>query len=140
MSNNLDLQSVVSETIELVKTKWQPMLMAVLLYFVTLLPAIIPILGMIYSFVISGPLLAGLMYTINQIRKGEQTKATDIYKGFGSFGKAFCVILLFNLMVAVGMVFYLFLASSSRQDSSPVCSWFWMLTTASWTPSTKHGQ
>lgn len=107
MSNNLDLQSVVSETIELVKTKWQPMLIAVLLYFVTLIPAIIPFIGMVYALVVGGPLLAGLMYTINQIRKGEETKASDIYKGFSSFGKAFCVMLLFNLMVTIGSLFFI---------------------------------
>lgn len=56
----------------------------------------------IISFVISGPLSAGLYIFYLRIVRGEEANVTMLFEGFSIFKKAFCVSVLLFLLILVG--------------------------------------
>ncbi len=57
----------------------------------------------IVSFVVSGPLSAGLYIFYLRIVRGEEANVTMLFEGFSEFRKAFCVSFLMFLFILIGM-------------------------------------
>lgn len=58
----------------------------------------------VVSFIVSGPLSAGLYVFYLRITRGEEANVTMIFEGFSEFRKAFLVSLLLFLAISIGMI------------------------------------
>lgn len=56
------------------------------------------------AFVISGPLIAGLYWMMLKVQRDEPVEFTDLFAGFGEFGRAFGVYVLSSIAIIVGLI------------------------------------
>lgn len=89
---------------ESLKGKWGVAIGGFALYgLVTIIIQIIPIVGGLALFIISGPLILGLMFFSLSLSRGQEVRVKQIFDGFDNFVKALVTYLL--------MILYIFLWS-----------------------------
>lgn len=71
---------------------------------ISLVVAMIPVLGQIAGLIIGPALLAGFYHVANQVDRGEQTVFGDFFKGFDKLGNLFLTSLLTGLIVVVAAI------------------------------------
>lgn len=56
------------------------------------------------GFVITGPLTAGLYWMMLKVQRDEPVEFTDLFAGFGEFGRAFGVYALMTIAIVIGII------------------------------------
>lgn len=89
------------------KQLWKnfPMLLLVLvIYLAMTVPGYIPLLGVLYSFLVMLPLAYGLVFVNLKAARGEEIAVGDLFAGFKSYGSVLLAGLLTGLIVLGGFI------------------------------------
>ncbi|MBN2068656.1 MAG: hypothetical protein JW739_03375 [Opitutales bacterium] len=102
MNTDLNFKSVLDESISMAKQHWKFILVALLISFVVQIPTAIPILGIIASLALTGPITIGVLNAILRTTRGETVVYKDVFCGFNRWLKSCAVFILVGLMTGFG--------------------------------------
>ncbi len=101
------VSSIRQSAREALAGKWGQVAVATLIYALLtsgvtfLLNAFTGFMGVIYTFVVTGPFTLGYMYYLMKMLRGEKAEIENIFSGFNQFGKAFLANLILMLPATV---------------------------------------
>lgn len=96
----LDNNEIRTKAREYLTGKWNICALILLVYYVlTMGVGYIPVLGVIGSLLIGGPLALSLAIIYLRITRGEEVKVEMIFEGFNDFGRSFVTLLLTTVFI-----------------------------------------